>query len=375
MKSAVINPFICQGYESPKYFCDRVEETEKLKSALYNGRNITLVSPRRMGKTGLIWHLFHQISAENKDALCIYIDIFPSKNQNDFVQMFGEAVMNAAISKGKQIGRKIMELFASMRPTIGLDPLTGMPNVTLNIDTSLTETTIKNIFGYLKKIPREIFIAIDEFQQVTNYPEQGTEALLRSQIQFTRNVHFIFSGSRQHLMSEMFLSPQRPFFQSTDMMNLEPLDIAVYYSFASNFFNIRRWSLDKDIFRKLYSTFDGHTWYIQSILNRLYEVGGNIKSDSQVNEAIYKVSESNRTQYETIILFLTDNQTSVIKAIAKEEKVAEPLSKDFLKKYRLPSASSVKASLDVLTKRELIYHASDGYIIYDRFFNQWLKRI
>ena len=79
------NPFIYEGYEGPEYFCDRIEETEKVIGHLKNGRNITLASPRKIGKTGLIWHAFDQIKRTNKDAICIYIDIFiPRTNMNSF---------------------------------------------------------------------------------------------------------------------------------------------------------------------------------------------------------------------------------------------------------------------------------------------------
>ena len=46
------NPFIYQGYESPEYFCDREAETATLLSHLKNGRNVTLISQHRIGKTG-----------------------------------------------------------------------------------------------------------------------------------------------------------------------------------------------------------------------------------------------------------------------------------------------------------------------------------
>ena len=49
------NPFLIVGYQGPEYFCDREKETEVILSALHNGRNITLVSPRRMGKTGFLY--------------------------------------------------------------------------------------------------------------------------------------------------------------------------------------------------------------------------------------------------------------------------------------------------------------------------------
>lgn len=50
-KRIPLNPFVLTGYVSPDYFCDRQKETDKIISALLNGRNITLTSPRRMGKT------------------------------------------------------------------------------------------------------------------------------------------------------------------------------------------------------------------------------------------------------------------------------------------------------------------------------------
>ena len=57
---AKMNPFITNGYVSPDYFCDRQQETETLVRYVTNGNNVALVSPRRLGKTGLIEHCFHQ---------------------------------------------------------------------------------------------------------------------------------------------------------------------------------------------------------------------------------------------------------------------------------------------------------------------------
>lgn len=50
----MINPFFTIGYGGPEYFCDKEAETAKLTETLTNGRNIALISPRRLGKTGLI---------------------------------------------------------------------------------------------------------------------------------------------------------------------------------------------------------------------------------------------------------------------------------------------------------------------------------
>lgn len=50
----IINPFIVTGKIAPEYFCDRVSESARLVKSITNGNNLVVISPRRMGKTGLI---------------------------------------------------------------------------------------------------------------------------------------------------------------------------------------------------------------------------------------------------------------------------------------------------------------------------------
>jgi hypothetical protein len=371
----VKNPFIYDGYAGPDYFCDRIEESEKLISHLQNGRNVTLVSPRKVGKTGLIKHTFHLIKEKNKDAVCIYVDIFHTHNQHEFVQILGKAIIEEKLLDSRNSVNKILNYFSLWRPTLTPDPMTGIPSISITIERSYSEHTIKSIFDYLANSGKEVYLAIDEFQTITDYPETGTEALLRSYIQFIHNVHFIFSGSKQHLMYEIFGSPKRPFYQSTAIMAIEPLHKEIYYDFASRFFKDKKGELSEDVFNQLYKQFDGYTWYMQSVLNRLYEREKQVKDYCQVTEAILSVLSDKSNQYDTLMMFLTDNQLSLLMAIAREGIVNQPQSKEFVRKYDLPTLSSIKKALEVLKEKELIYQTQEGYIVYDRFMGLWLSRI
>ncbi|MBO7459854.1 MAG: ATP-binding protein [Bacteroidales bacterium] len=367
------NPFVYKGYDGPTYFCDREKETENLISALKDGRNITLLSPRKIGKTGLIKHVFNRISSTEKDTVCIYVDIFSTQNLHDFVQVLGAAIVDEALRREKSLMSKVLDAFKAWRPVVTVDVLTGMPSLSLNIDSTSDEYTLKSIFDYLKSSKKKVYVAIDEFQQVAYYPEKGTEALLRSHVQFS-NAGFIFSGSRQHLMAEMFNSPQRPFYQSTEFMNLQPIPEDAYYEFASRFFEAKKGSLSQEVFHDIYQRFDGYTWYIQLMMNRLYEGNKRITELHQATDAIIAVLATLTPQYEMLMTFLTSNQVNLLKAIAKEGKVEQPQSNEFIKRNDLPSPSSVKAALDVLVDKELVYTQPDGYIIYDRLLNLWLQR-
>ena len=198
------NPFIVSGYVSPEYFCDREKETEKIISAISSGRNLTLFSIRRIGKTGLIEHVFHYLKNEKKFKL-FYIDILPTQNVQDLINIFANNIVGKFESKPEIFLKRIGDIFSSVRPIITFDAITGTPNVSFDTGNEKEKTkTIEQIFSYLSIQKKNIVIAIDEFQQITNYPEKNIEAILRTNIQRLRNVNFIFSGSHQHLLTSMF---------------------------------------------------------------------------------------------------------------------------------------------------------------------------
>jgi AAA+ ATPase superfamily predicted ATPase len=369
------NPFVYQGYVSPDYFCDRIVETEELIGNLQNGRNTMLISPRRIGKTGLIKNAFHKLKEIEKDATCIYVDIFSTKNQQEFVQVLGSAITQDVLSRGQRAMKNLLEFFGSWRPVFGQDPYTGTPTISISIEPSQSTVSLKSIFDYLSLSKREVYIAIDEFQQITKYPETGIEALLRSHIQFIPNAHFVFSGSKRRLMTQIFNSPERPFYQSTVSMGLEPLHEEIYYDFTRRFFEAKKGSFSQEMFHHVYHRFDGVTRSIQLMLNRLYETEKNVCSEAQINEAILHIVNQSSMQYEELINLLTDNQLSLMKAIAQEGCVVSPQGDEFIKRYNLPSASSIKTALDVLLDKDLVYRTQTGYIIYDHFLAIWLRRL
>jgi len=175
-------------------------------------------------------------------------------------------------------------------------------------------------------------------------------------------------------MYEMFGSPKRPFYQSTAMMALQPLHEEIYYDFVLRWFVAKNGSFSEEVFHQLYTLFDGYTWYLQSVLNRLYEMERHVTSYEQVREAVVSILKDKSSQYEMLLTFLTDNQRNLLKAIAKDNCVAQLQANGFIRKHELPSASSIKKALAVLMDKDLVYHTTEGYIIYDRFFNLWLKR-
>ena len=366
------NPFLIAGYHSPEYFCDRERETLLMIDAIKNGRNLTLIAPRRMGKTGLIKNVFYHLERKQPKAAVFYMDVFFTQNLNEFVQLFASTVLEKTDLVTQKATKRIGDFFRSLRPVFTIDEFSGMPKVTINVEPASEERSLKEIFSYLQSSGKHCYIAIDEFQQLAEYPEKGVEALLRSHIQFFSNVHFIFSGSKYHVMQEMFLSAKRPFYQSTQIISIDAIDQMDYYRFAARFFGSKN-ELHADVFFRIYSDFEGHTWYIQAILNRLY--GQKHKpDDASINAIIADIILETTYTFEKLLAAYPPNAIKLLKAIAKEKCVKEINSGNFIAKYKLKTASSVNTALKKLINKELVYKTPNGYIVYDRFMEIWLRQ-
>lgn len=372
--AAILNPFSVSAYMGPKYFCDRVQETQELADALANGRNVTLISPRRVGKTGLIKHLFQSL---NHDSVqCFYIDLFSTSNLQEFTKVFVQEVLTQrATPFSERVWSEITHFFGALRPVFGADPISGMPQCTIDIQPQREEWTLQQIFAYLEKSETPCYVALDEFQTIAEYKDVKMEALLRTYIQQLRNVHFIFAGSKKHIMTEMFVSAKRPFYRSTQMMHIDVIDEEKYYSFASEHLSAHGQHISKETFHDLYTLVYGYTWNIQSLLNRLYQGGMEQIDYNTVLLTLNQVLVEEMPSYQMICRLITDRQLQVLRAIAKEGVVKEPGSSAFLQKYQLGAYSTVRSAILNLIEKELLYQQDDGsYRVYEQFFGLWLKQ-
>lgn len=369
----VKNPFLVTGYLSPEYFCDREKETERIISAMDNNRNITLLSLRRMGKTGLIKNVFYYLKKERPFRL-LYVDIMATNNMAELVRELGNAVIREEKERSANFLNKLITFLSGIRAKVVFNDITGMPEI--EVDYRMPQEAEKGLaalFDYLESQKVKYVVAIDEFQQIVNYAEKNVEALLRSNVQQLTNVNFIFSGSNKHLLMSMFSDYGRPFYQSSDFMFLDRLDQEVYADFILKQFVRFRRTIDKELVLEVLRNYDTYTFYTQFMFNRIFETGvNNITRDLVVHVKENIMLEREYVYYNYRNL-LTDNQFNLLRALAKENGFEKYMSKDFLAKYKLGQASSVQRSIKALLDKEMIYEEKGCYKVYDVFFSKWLS--
>ncbi len=365
------NPFLLSGYISPEYFCDREEESRKLLSALRNGRNITLVSPRRMGKTGLLRHIFHLAEQEGKEH-CYLVDLYQTDDLTGLVSKLAKTVIGTLETGGVRFMKMVATLFKSLRPVFSVDPQTGEPGFSIDIQPDYAEQSLAEIFSYMEHSGKKCLLAFDEFQRVAEYEDRNVEALLRSHIQHLTNVQFVFSGSQRHVLENMFVSATRPFYQSTQMMNLDCIGMDAYYQFAANKLEQHQQQMNPQTFYDTYRRLFGHTWYIQVLLNRLYEKGLTYIGNVDIDMALQEILSENEATFQTLLRLITPSQRKLLKAVASEGEVAEINGKNFLTRHKLGAASTVNAAAKSLVEKELLLEYHGKYSVYDRFLSLYL---
>ena len=374
-KEKIDNPFVTTGYVSAEYFCDREKETQDIIRYLTNGNNVALISPRRYGKSDLLRHCFAQKTISDNYYTFI-VDIYSTKTVAEMVGKLGSAILDTLKSRGRKAWERFLSILSSVRSGISFD-INGQPSWTMSVgDIQSPTATLDEIFNYLQNADRPCLVAIDEFQQITKYGDPNIEAEIRTHVQYCNNAHFVFSGSRRHLMGAIFTSPARPFYQSVTLYHLDRLPLEKYAEFCVSHFNRHGKKLDDNVVSRLYSQFDGVTYYMQRVMNELFsKTSVNATCvEANVSKAVDEIIAVSSIIYEDLMYQLPEKQSRVLIAVAKDGCAENVTSGKFVKRHGLVSPNSVKSAIPALIDKGLLTQDKGTYKVYDLFFALWLVK-
>lgn len=362
-----INPFIVAGKIPAKYFCDRKEESARLTDCIQNQENVVLISPRRMGKSKLIDYCFDK-SAIRNSYYTLEADILQTTSLQEFIQVLGCVVYKQLARRSERLFKLFAAILRSLSASFGFDPIQNTPTFDIKLgDITAPEYTLDEIFTYIEKADKRCIIAIDEFQQITNYAEKNVEAILRTRIQRCSNANFIFAGSRRRILNEMFLSNKRPFYQSATLIQLDPIPKETYLKFVKKHFDDGQKNIEKEAVTNVYNTFEGVTYYMQRMMHDCFmEVPSHeVCTEAMAQKIIQRFVQENDTRLREMMAFISEQQKALLYAVCKEGTARHITSATFVRNHNLKSQSSVQFAikrlleLDLITEQERQYHISD----------------
>ena len=370
------NPFSLEPYTTKEHFCDREQELKDIVSLLTNGSNVTLISPRRYGKTGLIFRAFEEL--REKKYICIYADIFSAQNLDDFIKILSEAIVNTMASDS--LIKKFFVALKSVRPLLSYDPISGSPQISFSFQTESEKTpTLKAIFDFLEKQGKQVFFAIDEFQQIREFKETNIEALLRTYIQQLHHVKFIFCGSKKHLMADMFTNAKKPFYESSRAIYIDRIDSEKYKAFIAGLFQKAGKSIDDEAIDFILNWTKRHTYYTQFVCNQAFAGNSKRITLENVKSVISSIIRFEIPNFIERRNLLTEKQWQFLIAVAKEGSVKKPTAGAFLMKYGIGNSASAIKILKTLIEKELLLEQSDlsgkSYSVYNVFMSRWMETL
>jgi hypothetical protein len=370
------NPFLIKGYVSADLFCDRQKEMQDLYRNVQNGIDTTLISPRRMGKTGLILHFFDFLSKQT-DIGTIYVDIYAARSLDDFIKLFAEATLRIFPEK-TGIGSQFLELLKGLRPLISYDAISGTPHIQIAYQSAQEkEYTLQGLLQFLDSRTTSVVLAIDEFQQITHFPEKNIEAFLRTCIQQLKNVRFIFCGSRKDMMTDIFSNVRRPFFSSTQYLALDKIETGEYASFIKKLFTENGIAIEEEAIDFILTWTKCYTFFTQSVCNMAYQMADETVTVSDVKAACVELLKRNEPVFFQYRRLLTPAQWDFLIAVSKEGEVKQLTAKKFINQYHLGTPSDARRISKSLLDKELLLEIQTKqttvYQVYDLFLSRWLE--
>lgn len=369
------NPFIITAdYYGPEYFCDRQAETEALESNIANGRNTVLISSRRMGKSGLIAHVFNRAFVKS-NFKTFSIDLYPTSSLAEMILLLAKEITGPLKTKGQSLLESFLGIVKSLRPGFKVDPVTGQ----FVFDLSLGEIvkpvdSLKEIFQYLEGSEVPCLVSMDEFQQIAEYPDNNVLELLRTYVQKCKHTWFIFAGSDRRMMEKLFNNPSEPFYMSCSPLYLDAIQYENYLAFARHHFEAAGKSLQEESFKQVYELFDGHTWYVQRLMNEMFAWTrpGEVADAQMASDALTFVIKTYARTFQEQMSSYPEAQKQLLIAIAKDGQAQQVTSVAFCKKHSMKSPSTVQSALRVLHDKGIVRKDGTTYSVTNRLFGIWL---
>lgn len=355
MKKHIDNPFKYGTVVAGEYFTDRTKEVKEIEHAMMSPNHLVLISPRRFGKSSLVKKAVEQIG---RPALFVNMQ-----------QITG--VENLASTLLKGIFRlfpweKLKHLMTHFRiiPTISTNPLTDSIDLSFPVSTNAT-TVLEDVMQLIDKIGASkgrLIVVFDEFQEIIELRD-GIDKELRAMMQIQENVNYIFLGSQESMMTDIFERKKSPFYHFGKLMHLSKIPYSDFLEYIAGRLNPADGESARSMADKILSFTGCHPYYTQQLSSEVWEIAM-YESDGQdiVSHAIEKIVTTHDYDYER--LWLNFNIT--------DRKTLQSICLDTISdmKRKIPS-STFASSIQRLTKRGYVIR-TDKYELEDPFFRRWI---
>ena len=367
-----MNPFNYISIAEGDNFYDRKEETKRIVDTLQGGNNMVLFAPRRYGKTSLVFRAMQQL--EQSGISCVYLDLMPVYSLESFAELYLQALYRKQTSFERFI--QMVSALKNIRPKMTVDEF-GKPEFGIEFaETKVSPATIADILDLPEKMAqdgRRIVVVMDEFQEIRKLSKFGLEALMRSKIQLQHHANYLFLGSKTHIIQDMFMDKNRPFYNSAITLQISTLPERETIDFITSRLATSGIRISEDLCRYLIARVENIPYYIQLLSAEIWQyMVGELHDVTKdiIDNCFLRVVELKSDYY-----FERTDRLSVLQKrllIALTQSGDNIYSGDYIRRYRLVGASSLQKAVAVLLDEGIIDRNEATYTFCDLFYKQYI---
>lgn len=353
---------------SGKDFVDREVELNQLFKEVSSGKSVVIYSDRRMGKSSLLAELSR---IHSKQLVFARIDLYGMTEKRQLLKAIIEETSKSALGPIKRMTSELVDLARSMK--LGLS-LSTRGEVTVHLSETERQSEEPDV---LLDFPEKVFrraghrvvIVFDEFQEIANFGGVALLKLMRSKFQMHTRTSYIFSGSRRHLLHEIFEEREGAFFKFARPLELGPISSSDFEPFIVTKFRDAGGKLQKEVARRILEITQGHPYFTQQVAHELFDLSTR-PSEEDVLLAVSVAIEHQSPAYSAIWESIKSPlQRRYLLGMANRPSMR--YGYEFVERYQLKTASNVQRVEALLTSRGIV----DKGAIVDPMFVEWLKRM
>lgn len=351
----------------------RDQELRLIKELLLAGQSVVIIAPRRMGKTSLMIELIDQLKAE--EFFITHVDVFSVSNIPTLARRIVESVFsNKKLDKYfRQALINLADIFKNLSFKSEIEDYSFILEFNNKAKTApfdLLANSINMIDSYAINNDKKMLAAFDEFGDIKKLDGEHIVKLFRSIIQLQKNTVFLFTGSYESVMNELFVSKSSPFYRMAriiELGNIRDEDFNPY---------IRKTLIDNNInveelrIQQILSFTKGHPYYTQLYLQELI-INAKLFPDKQI-----------LTHEQTIEQLLTVEKSFLEKnwedvSRKKEDKIVlSHIASETTNLYSTINNKTVNIARAISSLKEqgIISTIESSNVINDPLFKEWIIR-
>jgi len=363
----MMNPFRFGSVVSGEYFTDRKKEIKEIVSEIKAGQHIVVMSPRRYGKTSLV---YEAMRVSGVKGFRINMELIA-----DEVDLANYYVRNAlSLSKFEKIKHYLKNL--KIQPYIQIQPATDKISVSFRTETKNISTLLSDSLQLPEIIARsmkkKVVIVFDEFQEIRRI-SPILERKMRGIFQYHQNITYIFIGSQESMIREIFQNRKNPFYKFGRHITLQKIPRDEFAGFIIERFSSQKIDA-REIVKDILEFTDCHPYYTQQLCHEIY-----ILTEKKtlpkgiINRAIDQITTEHHADYSRWWNSLTNTERKVIIGIASGD--CNPTSQEFIRRYGIKSASTSGSVINkLIASGTLVKKDGKRVEVEDPFWKEWILK-